>query len=119
MSDDFDEEDENAEKDQQESPEGKRSDDNLEASDPAEQHKLKKQSSLGFARRAISMKRKKRTTIRAGLFKKSKNTNIEYFEPINRKAEKLKTGDGLQSKLYKKVTRAKKNVVGSLEDNFD
>ena len=47
------------------------------------------------------------------------NDNIEYFEPINRKAEKLKTGDGLQSKIYKKVTRAKKSVVGSSEDNFD
>jgi len=43
---------------------------------------------------------------------------IEYFDPINRKAEKLKSGDGIQSKIYKKITRTKKNVVGSSEDNF-
>ena len=50
--------------------------------------------------------------------KPSEQLNLEYFEPINRAAEKLKSGDGVSSTIYKKVTGTKDKVVGAFEDEF-
>ena len=51
--------------------------------------------------------------------KKKKVSYIEYFEPIVRKKEKLKQGDDLKSKVYKKLTGTKDRTIASEENNFD
>jgi hypothetical protein len=38
---------------------------------------------------------------------------LDYFQPIIRKTEKLKSGNDIASKIYKKFTGAKNKIVGS------
>ncbi len=38
---------------------------------------------------------------------------LEYFQPIIRKTEKLKSGNDIASKIYKKFTGAKNKIIGS------
>ena len=49
----------------------------------------------------------------------SEKLNLEFFEPINRAAEKLKTGDSVRSVIYKKLTGTKEKIVGATQDDFD
>ena len=44
---------------------------------------------------------------------------LEYFEPIVRKKEKLRQGDGIQAKIFKTITRTKEKKIGSDLDEFD
>jgi hypothetical protein len=68
---------------------------------------------LDYENEEESKKMKKQNTRR-----RRKNEVLEYFDPIVRKKEKLKTGDGLRSKVYKLVTRTKDKTIGSDQDDF-
>ena len=59
--------------------------------------------------------RKKTVVVKNKNRKKIKRLSnvLEYFQPIIRKTEKLKSGNDIASKIYKKFTGAKNKIVGS------